>query len=112
MSEASKPAGEMNDRLHEVIAVLGSLIGCYPAESLVGRELEQIRKNVMALVIGDITGTLGQESREDARVLQEYQHNKSELRIVRAMTRINQDDALAELVRNSQVLQELVASRR
>lgn len=111
MSEANKPAGEMNDRLHEVVAVLGGLIGCYPVNSRVAGELEQIRKSVMALVIGDITGTLEQENRESSELLRETQSNKTESRILRALNRIDQDDKLAELVRNSQVLRELVDSR-
>lgn len=111
MSEANKNPLEMHDRVHEVVAVIGSLMACYPEGSRVARELEQHRKGIMGLVYGDLTDTLGKENRENSELVSEAQDKKNQSRIVRALTRIEQDDALAELVRNSQVLQELVATR-
>lgn len=110
MPEANKSPQEMHDRVHEVVAVIGCLMACYPEGSRTGRELEQYRKGIMGLVYGDLTDTLGKEDRENSELISKVQGNKDQMRIVRALNRIDQDDKLAELVRNSQVLRELAGS--
>jgi len=108
MHEAKKSAPEMIERMNEVVEVLGRLIGCYPDDSPIGRQLVTYRRGICSLVTADLAGVNLEREGTASAAFPEAHNLVVRGHIAEAINRLEQDDSLALMIRKSRALDEIL----
>lgn len=108
MPQAKYPPKEMVDKLSVVVEAIGDLMEAYPVGSEIVEEFRAMRKEASAIVTGDLTDTLelGEKAVRDG--YRDVKNSVSESRLARAQRRLSNEDKLAGLLSDHELLQDVL----